>query len=42
MHLVRLMKSSTFDPETIFGRSNRLRQTDRTSQSIQIKSVELN
>ena len=35
------MKSSTFDPKTMFGRSIRLHQTDRTFQSVQIKSGEL-
>ena len=42
MHLVRLMKRSTFDPESIFSRSFRLLQTERTSRSIQIHPVELN
>ena len=42
MHLVRLMKRLTFDPESIFSHSFRLLQTERMSQSIQIHPVELN
>ena len=42
MYLVGLMKRSTFDPETIFGRSSRLQQTEISSWSIQIQSDELN
>ena len=39
MQLVRLVKSSTFDTQTKFGRSIRLLQTEGTCTSIQIKSV---
>ena len=42
MHLVRLMKRSTFDPESIYSRNSRLLQSWRSTQSFQIQSVELN